>query len=123
MFFDLTNSPATFQVLMNTIFVNLIAAGKRGVYLDNISIWSSDLKKHHKVVHEVLHRLEEHNLYLQLEKCKFKKSEIEYLDLVVRKGKVAMDPVKVEAITSWPTPKISKMFEDLLASPTFIDSL
>ena len=90
---------------MNTIFADLIAEGKVAVYLDDILIWSSDLKEHRKVVHEVLHRLEEHDLYLRPEKCEFEKSEIEYLGLVVREGEVAMDPVKVEAVTSWPTPK------------------
>jgi hypothetical protein len=38
MFFDLTNSPATFQSLMNSIFADLIAQGKVAVYLDDILI-------------------------------------------------------------------------------------
>ena len=38
MFFGLTNSPATFQALMNAIFADLIAEGKVAVYLDNILI-------------------------------------------------------------------------------------
>ena len=105
MFFGLTNSPATFQALMNTIFADLIAEGKVAVYLDDILIWSSDMDEHRKVVHEVLRRLEEHDLYLRPEKCEFEKSEIEYLGLVIRAGEVAMDPVKVEAVSSWPVPK------------------
>ena len=68
MFFGLTNSPATFQSLMNIIFADLIAEGKVAVYLDDILIWSSDLKEHRKVVHEVLRRLEEYDLYLRPEK-------------------------------------------------------
>ena len=105
MFFGLTNSPATFQALMNTIFADLIAEGKVAVYLDDILIWSSDMDEHRKVVHEVLRRLEEHDLYLRPEKCEFEKSEIEYLGLVIRAGDVAMDPVKVDAVSSWPVPK------------------
>ena len=100
MFFGLTNSPATFQSLMNIIFADLIAEGKVAVYLDDILIWSSDLKEHRKVVHEVLHRLEEYDLYLRPEKCEFEKTEIEYLGLVICPGKVCMDPTKVEAVTS-----------------------
>lgn len=46
MFFGLTNSPATFQVLMNLIFADLIAAGKVAVYLDNILIFSGQLDEH-----------------------------------------------------------------------------
>ena len=76
MFFGLTNSPATFQLLMNIIFADLIAEGKVAVYLNNILIWSPDLKEHRKDVHEVLHYLKEYNLYLQPEKCEFEKTEI-----------------------------------------------
>jgi hypothetical protein len=57
MFFGLTNSPATFQSLMNSIFADLIAQGKVAVYLDDILIWSSTLEEHCKIVHEVLYRL------------------------------------------------------------------
>ncbi len=38
MFFGLTNSPATFQTMMNTIFRNLIDAGSVTIYMDNIAI-------------------------------------------------------------------------------------
>jgi hypothetical protein len=54
MFFGLTNLPATFQALMNAIFADLIAEEKVAVYLDDILIWSSTLKEHRKIVHEVL---------------------------------------------------------------------
>ena len=71
MFFGLTNSPATFQALMNAIFADLITEGKVAVYLDDILIWSSDLPEHRRIVHEVHRRLEEHDLYLRPEKCEF----------------------------------------------------
>jgi len=38
MFFGLTNSPATFQTMMNMIFCNLIADGNMTVYMDNMAI-------------------------------------------------------------------------------------
>ena len=83
MFFGLTNSPATFQSLMNSIFIDLVAARKVSVYLDSILIYSMDLEDHHKVVHKVLHWLQEHNLFLQFEKCEFKQTSVEYLGLVI----------------------------------------
>ena len=98
MLFRLTNSPATFQTLMNTIFVDLVAKGIVAVYLDDILIFTRTLEEHRKVVTEVLSRLQEYNLYLQPEKCKFEKEEVEYLGLVIRNKEVAMDPVKVEAV-------------------------
>lgn len=71
MFFGLTNSPATFQALMNSIFSDLIAAGKVAVYLDDILIFTKTLEEHREIVHEVLKRLEQHDLYLRPEKCEF----------------------------------------------------
>jgi hypothetical protein len=64
MFFGLTNSPATFQGLMNAIFADLVAGQKVIVYLDDILIYSSDMEEHRRVVREVLKRLQEHDLYL-----------------------------------------------------------
>jgi len=40
MFFGLTNSPATFQTIMNTIFHNLIDEGNITIYMDNIAIYT-----------------------------------------------------------------------------------
>ena len=108
MFFGLTNSPATFQALMNAIFADLIAEGKVAVYLDDILIWSSDMSEHRKVVHEVLKRLEEHDLYLRPEKCTFEKDEIDYLSLIIWSGFISMNFVKVKAATTWSTPKCLK---------------
>ena len=105
MYFGLTNSPATFQTLMNHSLVDLIAEGKVAVYLDNILIWSTDITEHRKIVHEVLDRLAQYDLFLRPEKCEFEKSEIEYLRLIIRPGQVAMDPAKVSAVTEWPTSK------------------
>lgn len=76
MFFGLTNSPATFQALMNSIFADLVAEGKVAVYLDDILIFSTNLEEHRKVVHEVLQRLQSHDLYLRPEKCELLKRKV-----------------------------------------------
>ena len=105
MFFGLTNSPATFQALMNSIFSDLIAKGKVAVYLDDILIFTVTLEEHRQLVNEVLQRLKDHDLYLRPEKCEFEREEIEYLGLVIKEGEVHMDPAKVEAVRTWPTPR------------------
>ena len=46
MFFGLTNSPATFQAMMNNMFHELISEGKIVVYLDDILIFSQTLEEH-----------------------------------------------------------------------------
>ena len=75
------------------------------MYLDDILIFSTDLKEHREVVHEVLKRLEQNDLFLKPEKCQFERSEIEWLGMVFSRGRVGMDPVKVKGIMEWPTPK------------------
>ena len=105
LFFGLNNSPAMFQSLMNSIFVDLVAAGKVAVYLDNILIYSTDLEDHRNILCEVLHRLREHDLFLRPKKCEFEQTSIEYLGLVISEGTVCMDKVKVKAIAEWPAPK------------------
>jgi hypothetical protein len=105
MFFGLTNSPATFQALMNTIFTNLIAEGRVAVYLGNILIFSQSLHQHRWDVREVLRRLEAHDLHLCPEKCDFEQTEVEYLGMIISQGAVRMDPAKVKAVADWPTPR------------------
>ena len=119
MFFGLTNSPATFQALMNSIFSDLIAKGKVAVYLDNILIFTVTLEEHHAVVNEVLQCLKTHDLYLRPEKCEFEQEEIEYLGLVIREGEVHMDPSKVEAVRTWPIPKTLREVRGFLGFANF----
>ena len=54
MFFSLTNSPATFQTMMDRIFEDLISEGVIVVYLDDILIFTKTLEEHQKVVHQVI---------------------------------------------------------------------
>ena len=54
MFFGLTNSPATFQALMNSIFADLIVQGKVAVYLDDILIYTKTLEEHEEIVKEAI---------------------------------------------------------------------
>jgi len=105
MFFGMTNSPATFQTMMNDIFRTLIAKGIVVVYLDDILIFTRTEEEHEQAVWRVLEVLAEHKLFLCPEKCEFHQKEIEYLRLVILENKVAMDPVKVAGVYDWPTPE------------------
>ena len=73
MFFRLTNSPATFQTMINMIFIEEIAEGWLIVYMDNILIATKDnLQFHEKCIHRMLEKLKKHDLSLKPEKCSFK---------------------------------------------------
>ena len=105
MYFGLTNSPATFQTLINTIFAELIALGKVAVYMDDILIYSSNKETHRKTTHEVLKHLKEYDLYLKPEKCEFDKDRIKYLGMMIEPGRVSMDSAKNTAVANWPVPR------------------
>jgi len=98
MFFGMTNSLATFQTMMNDIFRDLIAEGIMVVYLDDILIFTRTEEEHAKAIRRVLQVLQEHKLFLHLEKCEFFREQIEYLGLVISENQVSMDPVKVAGV-------------------------
>jgi len=67
----MTNSPATFQTIINNIFQDLIAEEIVVVYLDNILIFTRTIKKYTKAIQQVLEILVEHKLCLCSEKYEF----------------------------------------------------
>jgi len=91
MFFGLTNSPATFQAMMNKIFADEIREGHVVIYLDNILIFSTDLDEHHTLITQVLQKLQKNKLYLKPKKCEFERKTVNYLGMVVRRGEVCWD--------------------------------
>ncbi len=105
MFFGLTNSPATFQTMMNHLFRDHIARGCVVVYMDDILIFSDTMEEHRRVVEEVLQIIRDNRLYLKLEKCEFERAEIDYLGLKIAFDRIMMDPVKVQGVADWPTPQ------------------
>ena len=119
MFFGLTNSPATFQTMMDDIFEELISDGVVVVYLDDILIFTKTLEEHRRVVKRVLGILQENNLFLKPEKCEFEKTEIEYLRVVISENSVRMDPVKVSGVSEWPVPSSKKEVQSFLGFTNF----
>src|ERR1700678_2111721 len=119
MFFGLTNSPATFQTMMDSIFDGLISEGKVIVYLDNILIFTETLEEHREVVKKVVNLLYIHNLFLKPEKCEFERTEIEYLGVIISHNSVCMDPVKIAGISKWPVPSNKKEVQSFLGFTNF----
>src|SRR5712672_1590684 len=106
MFFGLTNSPATFQAMMNAIFEEEIREGWLTVYMDDMLIATDDDPILHKqCVHKILDKLEKHDLYLKPEKCVFAQRRIEFLGVVLEGNTIQMDPTKIKGVAEWPYPR------------------
>jgi len=78
MYFGLTNSPATFQVMMNDLFRDLINKGDTATFINNILVAIDTEEGHDELVEEVLKRLEENDLFVKPEKYKWKVREVEF---------------------------------------------
>jgi len=68
MFFGLTNSPATFQIMMNDIIRDLIDTRDVAAFMDNMLVGTEDERKHKEIVEEVLEKIEKNNLYIKPKK-------------------------------------------------------
>ncbi|CCM07259.1 uncharacterized protein FIBRA_09606 [Fibroporia radiculosa] len=83
MFFGMTNSPATFQAMMDGIFADLLLEGWLVIYIDDILIYSTDHAEHQQHTQLVLQCLKESDLFLKPKKCFFDVSEVEFLGFIL----------------------------------------
>jgi hypothetical protein len=93
MFFGLTNSPATFQSMMDTIFKVQIAQGWLKIYMDDILIANEgDRDDMTQKILIVLQILEENDLFIKPEKCLFYVTSVDFLGFIIEDGKSAWIP-------------------------------
>jgi len=114
MFFGLTNSLATFQAMMNKLLRDLINTGKVAVFIDDVIVGTETEKEHDELVAEVIKRLEENDLYVKPEKCKWKVREVEFLGVVIGLEGIKMEKKKVKGILEWLTPMCIKDVQKFL---------
>ena len=98
MYFRLTNSPVTFQTMMNDLFRDLINQGDTATFIDDILVAMDTEEGHNKLVEKVLKRLEENNLFVKPEKYKWKVREVEFLGVIIGPKGVEMQKEKVEGV-------------------------
>jgi len=119
MTFRLCNALATFQTFIDTQFADFLATGKVVIYLDDILIMATTIVELVKLTHGILQHLLDLNLYLRPKKCSFNQTSVEYLGLIISEGELCMDPVKLTAVSNWPTPKTMKEVQKWLGFCNF----
>ncbi|WVZ81066.1 hypothetical protein U9M48_028491 [Paspalum notatum var. saurae] len=98
MSFGLTNAPAFFMYLMNSVFMKELDKFVV-VFIDDILVYSKNEKEHEEYLRIVLSRLGEHKLYAKFSKCVFWLKEVAFLGHFLSAKGVAVDPSKPQTVT------------------------
>ncbi|WVZ52335.1 hypothetical protein U9M48_003407 [Paspalum notatum var. saurae] len=104
MSFGLTNAPAFFTYLMNSVFMNELYKFMV-VFIDDILVYSKNEKEHEEHLRIVLSHLSEHKLYAKFSKCAFWLKKVAFLGHILSAKGVAVDPSKVEDVLNWKQPQ------------------
>ena len=117
MFFGLRNSPVIFQAIMNELLRDLINTRKVGSFINNIMVGTESKERHNESVEEILERLEKNNLYMKLEKCRWKVRKIDFLEVIIRPEGIKMEKEKVKTVLDWLVPKIGSVMNLFFNTP------
>lgn len=103
--FGLANAPSSFQRWINSLLQEWLDDFVTA-YLDDILIYTSGSREDHEMkVHEVLQRLKDNGIQLDINKCEFSVKKVKYLGFIVAaEVGIEMDPEKVKAIMMWERP-------------------
>src|SRR5947207_10249866 len=107
MLFELTNTSATFQELINHVLYNYLNEFVIA-YLNDILIYFKNKENHKKHVKKILRKFQKKNLYLKSEKCKFHKQQVKYLEHIITTEKLEMNSEKIKAVIEFLTSKYIK---------------
>ena len=94
MSFGLTNAPAYFMYLINSVFMPELDKFVV-VFIDDILIYSKMAEEHVEHLRVVLSRLQEHKLYTKFSKCEFWLKKVPFLGHVLSNEGTSIDPSKV----------------------------
>ena len=116
--FGLRNAPSVFQRFIQDIFSDAIGNFVY-IYLDDIIIFSKELKSHISNVRYVLSNLIKNGLFVKLTKCDFHVKKTVFLGFVISSEGLAMDKDKIKSILEWPIPKNIKDLQGFLGLCNF----
>jgi hypothetical protein len=102
--FGLTNAPASFQRMMNELFMEYLDEFM-AVYLDDIIIYSESWEEHLEHLRKIFEKLKGANLMMKLKKCEFAKRNIRFLGHIVGKDGLKPDSDNIKKVKELKPPK------------------
>ena len=107
MSFGLTNAPAYFMYVMNSIFFEELDVFVI-IFIDDILVYSKTKEDHVKHLRVVLQKQREHKLYAKFSKCEFWLTEVSFLGHILSHNGISVDPSKIKDVVEWVTPTTVK---------------
>ena len=83
-------------------------------FIDDVIIGPETEEEYNEFVEEVVKRLVENNLYVKLEKYKWKVREVGFLGVIIGPEGIKMEEDKVKGVLDWSTPKCVKNVQKFL---------
>jgi hypothetical protein len=116
--FGLCNAPSSFQHYINHTLFDILDRFCTA-YLDDVLVYSATREEHRKHVREVVRRLREAGLQIDIDKSEFETSRTKYLGLIITPGGIQMDPTKVAAVRDWKDPPNVRELQRFLGFANF----
>ena len=116
--FGLCNAPASFQHYINHTLYDLLDKICTA-YLDDVLVYSQTRKEHRNHVRQVVQRLLDAGLQIDIDKCEFETTRTRYLGLIITSDGIQMDPTKVSTIVEWRDPESIKDLQRFLGFANF----
>jgi IS4 transposase len=100
MSFGLTNAPAYFMYLMNSVFMTKLDKFVV-LFIDDILMYSKNEREHVEHLRIVLQHLRDHKRYAKFSKCEFWLDIVKFLGHTISKEGISVDPSKVQEVMDW----------------------
>lgn len=113
MLFGLTNTPTTFQALMNQVFHSFPRKFVL-VFFDDILVYSRNMSEHLQHLEVVLKLMKEKQLFAKSSKCISATDSVEYLGHAISSNGVSMDQAKIDSTVNWLVPDYVKTLRGFL---------
>jgi hypothetical protein len=114
MSFGLTNAPAHFMYLMNSVFM-LKLDRFVVVFIDDILVYSQNEEEHAEHLRIVLTQLHDKQLYAKFSKCEFLLKKVPFLGHVLSRDRISVDPTKVQEVLDWKAPTTISEIQSFLS--------